>query len=167
MAGTGIERDIADFMAVLDTAIDGAMTDEVLDEVKDALQLAIQSEVYDKYQPSMYERRGEDMNRGTGALTDPDVMEHTYNRATKTLTVTDMSMGGDPYNPSRAERLLYPIIESGVGYTWTRSRIYQMQPYPRPFHDKAEHMLEAGEGVASFEQRLIEGLNNRGLKATE
>lgn len=165
MAGTGIERDVADFMTLLNTAIDGAMTDEVLDEVKDALQVAIDKNVYSLYQPTMYKRRGEDMNRGTGALTDPDVMEHTYDSATKTLTVTDMAKGGDPEHPERSPRLLAPIIESGKGYTWTKSAIYHMQPFPRPFHEEAENMLADGSSEQSFEYRLAEGLRHRKFDA--
>lgn len=166
MAGTGIEKDIATFKAALDTAIEGAMTNEVLDEVKDALQLAIDSEVYGTYQPTKYQRRGEDMMRGTGALTDPDVMVHSYDVGTHTLTVTDMAKGGDPTRPERAEKLLAPIIESGEGYTWGLSRIAR-EHRPRPFHDVAERMIAVGDRVMSFEFRLIEGLKNRNFDSFE
>lgn len=163
--GTGIEKEIQEFETILSAAIDNAMQNEVLDEVKDAMQLAIQERVYDAYQPSMYVRRGDGMERGTGALTDPDVMEHSYNNGTHTLVVRDMAKGGDPKRPDRAEQLLAPIIESGEGYTWERSEIAQSKA-PRPFHEAAEeYLIDETHGV-SFELRLVEGLQRNGMKAT-
>lgn len=160
-----LEADIKQFEMGLENAIDGVMQNEVLEEVKDALQVAIEDNVYGAYEShakNKYKRRGESLQRGTGALSDPDMMISDYDAGTHTLTVTDMATGGDPSNPKRGERLLAPIIESGNGYTWTNSEIYHSRQ-ARPFHEEAERMLAVGDKVMSFEKRLVDSLKQYGF----
>lgn len=40
-----------------------------------------------------------------------------------TITIENVATESDVFN----------VVESGVGYTWEHSRIYGMQPFPRPY----------------------------------
>ena len=38
---------------------------------------------------------------------------------------------------TRTEPYVFDIVESGTGYTWDKSEIYRMQPFPRPYTQQA------------------------------
>lgn len=162
MGSTGIEQEIANFENALNLAIDDVMEKEVLNEVKNAMQDAVQKYVYDAYEPTEYVRRGEVPNpKGTGGLKDPDVMEHIYSSATKTLEVWDAAK---PVGEALYESVpLREIIRRGYHYDWERSGIAQMQPYPREFQEWAQHQIDTEQKV---ETQLVKGLKRRGFKAT-
>ena len=157
-----MKDDVATFEAKLNQRIEVTMVEMVLPKVKDALQEAIETEVYEKYTPTLYERRRDK----DGGLQDRDMMKFTYDNTTNTLEVKDLSranadsdyMASDSGNT--LGRLVAPVVESGEGYTWTKSKIYKKQPFPRPFHEAAERqMKDSGE----FERQLEIGLKGYGL----
>lgn len=88
-----IEDFAAQFSAELDRAIQYAMENDVASAVRVSLAEAVETEVYDAYDPHMYIRRGP----MDGGLQDqsPDNMEATYDPQTKTLEVQDSHCESD------------------------------------------------------------------------
>ena len=142
-----IEDFAAQFSADLDRAIQYAMENDVASAVRVSLAEAVETEVYDAYDPHMYIRRGP----MDGGLQDqsPDNMEATYDPQTRTLEVQDMS------RDEKTGRLVAPVVESGEGYRfpWDGQR-------PRPFHKRAQEIVvESGW----FESALQAGLKAAGF----
>ena len=134
-----IEDFAAQFSAELDRAIQYAMENDVAS--------AVETEVYDAYDPHMYIRRGP----MDGGLQDQslDNMEATYDPQARTLEVQDMS------RDEKTGRLVAPVVESGEGYRfpWDGQR-------PRPFHKRAQEIVvESGW----FESALQAGLKAAGF----
>lgn len=125
-----IEAFVSKFNATLDEAVHQAMETDVTDSAKAMIAGAVQTEVYNAYEPVMYQRRGE--LGEDGGLNDFDVMEAQYDRTTMTLEVQDMS------RDEETGRLIAPVVESGKGYQykWPGQK-------PRPFHKKAQEDLAA------------------------
>lgn len=119
-------------MARIESAVNQAMAGEMAEHVKAAVSAETFETVYPAYAPAQYVRR-----KTHGGIADPREYEVTMDNATHTLTVSD--------NREEAE-----IVESGIGYDWIYSRIYAMQPFPRPYFKNAEEKL-----VASGELHLI------------
>ena len=86
----------------------------VLSEV---MALAAQSNVYGAYSPTMYTRRH--------TMDNPE----SYRVDASGLTITVENTRTEPY--------VFDIVESGTGYTWDKSEIYRMQPFPRPYTQQA------------------------------
>lgn len=120
-----------------------ALKNEVAEEVKRTLKENIIDEVYDKYTPTEYER--------TGGLYQDRNIEAIVNGNTLSVRSTRTERGRD----------IAQIIESGIGYEWKDSRIYNMQPYPRPFH--YETFLELQRTLKHVDA-LKKGLNKLGVK---
>ena len=132
-----IEDIVAQFNAKLNAAVGQAMENDVAAMVRVALSNAVETEVYDEYQPHMYKRRGP-VDGGLQSQ-NKDVMVATYDPATMTLEVQDMSRDD----------------ESGEGYKfpWDGQK-------PRPFHEKAqEEVVQNGW----FEGALISALRGAGF----
>lgn len=142
------EQEINAFINSLESAIDSTMENEVAEAGTAAIIEAVQSEVYDKYTPTAYIRRKEN-----GGLADKRNVFASYDPFTKMLELENIAVDGE------TERLIAPVVESGVGYTWKHSKIYQEQPFPRPFHSVAEENLSKGD----FENALVRGLKLRGF----
>lgn len=87
--------------------------------------------VYKGYTPKMYKRRKE-----AGGIADPANYEVT--RKDLTLTVTNETTGNSMYDQTDGwdPGYITDIIESGSGYHWRGSEIYQNQPWPRPFMEE-------------------------------
>lgn len=142
----GISADIALFRAKLNGAVDLAMENYVGSAAVLKIADAVETEVYGKYDPVMYERR-----KGNGGLSDisPENIVVEYDAGTKTLTVTDMN------RDEATGRLVAPVVESGVGYQ------YNVDIGPRPFHKVAEErMISDGD----FEEALEFGLKSQGFQ---
>ena len=150
-----IEDIVARFNAKLDAAIGQAMENDVATMVRVALATAVQTEVYDAYQPHMYERRGPE--DGGLQSQSKDVMVATYDPATMTLEVQDRSRDRD------SGRLIAPVVESGKGYQWKKSAIYKTKQ-ARPFHQKAQ---ELAIGTGLVREALAKSLTESGFKVKE
>ena len=137
-----IEDIVARFNAALDASIHNAMEGPVTDAAKAAITTAVQREVYDAYERGdymPYRRRDEDGR--PGGLQDWNVMESKYDPTTMTLEVQDKSRDDD------SGRLIAPVVESGKGYQWRKSKIYKAKQ-ARPFHEEAQKIL-ARDGLYS------------------
>lgn len=146
-----IEQDIAVFNVKLDAALKSIMENEVFVLARDAIIASVFSEVYGKYEPSEYQRRYD-----SGGLADPNNIVMVESQATADgYEIAVQNQTRDDYD----HRLIAPIVESGEGYEWEQSRIYKMQPYPRPFHEKAEEMI--GDGL--LDNALERGFRARGF----
>ena len=109
-------------------AIQGAMNAQIAEGAKGILSAAVKAYVYPKYDPTQYIRR-----KDSGGLSDRDMYE-----------VTEDGSGGDTHEIVVADnRHEVGVVESGTGYTWTHSQIYQWQPYPRPYFPLADAQIEA------------------------
>jgi len=131
-----------DLKKELDKKIKNVMSTNVSKVARQTLKEHIVTDVYGAYDPSEYERTGgllQDVNIDTTMIDD------------NTLSVRSTRHDG--------LRDIGYIIEYGVGYDWQRSRIAQMQPYPRPFHANTEAELAKG----SFKKALVSGLKAEGL----
>lgn len=151
-----LDTDLAQFCAKLDAAIDATMQNEVTTAAKATMMEAIETEVYDRYDPTEYIRRGQH-----GGLQDPDNMLANYYPKDKELHLVNVAREDGNTIPG-SKRFIAPVIESGYGYTWTKSRIYKRMPFPRPFHAETERML-GKNGI--FEDALNRGLRLAGFDA--
>lgn len=94
-----------------------------------------QSKVYNAYHSSAdakYQRRG-----SNGGLADPDNYEVTIDGME--MTVTNNTKGNPLYQNSDGwdEGYITDLIESGDGYHWKKSEIYQEMPWERPFMEES------------------------------
>lgn len=132
---------ITDLEKYINEMITKALEEDVAEVARQTMQEKIQTDVYKAYTPTQYERTG-------GLLQDVEV--HLINE--NTLEIQDTRT--DEVNG----RLITPVIESGIGYEWTKSEIYQRE-LPRPFVEETAKALE--DGLAK--EALIKGLKRQGL----
>jgi hypothetical protein len=138
--------DLSQLEKYLNEKINNALRTEVADEARSVMQEHVMSDVYDKYTPSPppegYVRTGNLYKDILTQMIDDN-----------TLSIEDLA------KDEETGRLVAPIIESGVGYTWKDSRIYNMQPFPRPFVENTAKDLENGKAKLA----LAMGLKRQGL----
>ena len=121
--------------------INTALDTEVADTVKEVMTDHIVKDVYDKYEPKLYQRRYND-----GGLLDPENIIATMGNDGE-LLVQNITLGSDTvysqdpsgfgyYNSRNANEFITPIIESGVGYdAWDEA-------FPRPYVQNTHDDLE-------------------------
>lgn len=138
-----LAQDLALFEAKLNAGIQSAMEGPVADTAKAFLSEAVETEVYEKYEPQVYRRKGLH-----GGLADPENMDARYDAKDMTLEVEDVR------RDDNTNRLVAPVVESGRGYDY-------FSPGARPFHRTAEkNMARSG----AFEQALDYGLRRAGFE---
>jgi len=141
----------------IEGAVQTTLENDVANHAKDVLKDKIQTVVYDQYDPTEYERK-----YSNGGLLDDENIEIKKGKGSisirSTRTNDDDTDGRDGY--ARGTKDVASILETGTGYTWTRSAIYQMQPYPRPFH--YETFLEM-QKTLSHVDALKRGLKRLGI----
>ena len=138
----------------LNTAINRVLRKEVANVVIKSIEDASQPNVYDAYDPSLYSRR-------YSLKRDSSYKKEVHNN---TLTVTAHIMsnprqpGNGPYVPIEISE----IITNGTPYgpRWSNSRIYNMQPYPRPWMEPG---LQDAIDNRSAEMALENGLISLGF----
>lgn len=132
-----------DLEKYLNKQISETLNNEVKEATKRQLKENVIEEVYDKYTPSQYERTG-------GLYQDRNIEAVMKDDNTLTVRSIRKEDGKD----------IAEIIETGVGFDWEDSRIYKMQPYPRPFHEVTAQ--EMADGLAK--KAMMDGLRKRGIK---
>ena len=140
---TDFSRKANQMMARIESAVNRAMAGEMAERVKTAVSEETFETVYPAYDPIQYVRREKH-----GGLADPDQYEVTMDEATHTLTVAD----------NRHEAV---VVESGVGYDWMNSRIYAMQPYPRPYFANAQARLVASGELDAIVQKALNAIDSK------
>jgi hypothetical protein len=117
----------------LNKAIVACLEVDISQIAGECIQYRVEEDVYPLYTPTQYERR-----KRNGGIADPFMYSYNVDPSTQTLRVSD-------------NRREVGVVESGVGYQWTESAIYAMQPYPRPYFNKAEQDIIAdGEAEAAL-----------------
>ena len=129
----------------------------------ESMEMAVHKDVYAKYTPSGkgtaythgvggYQRR-----KGKGGLSDPsnfDIQIYQQPNGNIVGYVRNITRGvGKAFE-------LDEVIVSGMGYDWTDSRIYRMQPFPRDFYQGTIDRIEASNWVYHV-RRLM---NQRGWR---
>lgn len=101
-------------------------------QLKKCVSESVEKNVYPAYHPRQYERRED-----SGGLSDVD--NYTVEEGKLSLTLINETVGNARYSDTQGwdPGPITDIIESGSGYHWTGSEIYQSQPYPRPFMEQA------------------------------
>jgi len=126
--------DFSDVFTDLENKIDGLMHEPMIHELAQRIFAESTDElVYALYTPGEYIRRGD--NGGIGDYNNYEVI----NTGFMEMTVCNNTIGNETYANSQGwdPGYITDIIEGGFGYHWTRSQIYRMQPYPRPFMETA------------------------------
>lgn len=146
----GLAQDIAAFEARLNNAIHFVMQADVAEATKQAISDAVESEVYQGYEPEFYSRRN-----GIGGLKDPAFMSQSYDAQTMTLEVSDTAPWQQLYGGRVPESYLAEAVESGD------ARFHMDKAGPRKFHEAAQRTMDNGE----FEKTLNAGLIAHGFDA--
>lgn len=129
--------EMQELLVKVDNVVNECLATDISKIADECIQFRVESNVYSKYQPSEYERRG-----ANGGIADPFMYSHNIDAASHTLTVID-------------ERPEVGVVESGTGYTWEHSRIFGMQPFPRPyFADAQEDVYTDGEAHAALDRAI-------------
>ena len=119
--------------------IDATLLTTIAQTVSAQVSASVYKNVYPLYQPSQYVRR-----ETAGGLPDASMYDVYLDPETHTLTVED----------TRHE---VGVVESGMGYDWEGSRIFKLQPFPRPYFQPAENELMAS---GELDQIMQQGLSN-------
>lgn len=135
-------KNLAELEKYLNDKIRKALSNEVATVASETMSDHVMSDVYSRYEPSQYIRSG-DLYK--------DIKTEMVND--NTLTIENVT------KDEETGRYIAPIVEDGIGYEWKDSRIYHMQPFPRPFVEETAKELE--KGLAR--EALKEGLNKQGL----
>lgn len=169
MYNNTFNEDIDNFVIALESAVDDVLEYEVANAVTDIMigekpvdgvydtMGVIGREVYSQYEPESYERR-----YTQGGLVDRDNIISELIPNENTLIVANKTED-DGYYPSDNSPDLVKTVEEGVGYNWEKSKIYKMQPFPRPFHEVVEQ--EITRDSTKVDSAMVKGLNLFGFEA--
>jgi hypothetical protein len=138
-------KSLADIEKYLNQKIKKSLSNEVADVARDTMSKHVMSDVYQAYEPAQYQRTG-DLYKDISTAMKND----------NTLEIENVA------RDEETGRLIAPVVESGEGYEWEKSRIYQMQPFPRPFVENTAKELESGLA----KEALADGLRKQGLDVT-
>lgn len=123
---------------------------EIQEIVKDTIREVIMDEVYDKYEPSQYERRYD--NDGFSDKRNYVCKINVSNNYVSVSIFNDTTANGD-----NGDDYLDEIIYRGDMYTWEGSRIYQMMPYPRNWiNESVNRLYDNGELMKRIGKKLAE-----------
>lgn len=120
---------------------------EVAKEVKRIQSEKVKEEVYDSYQPSMYNRRGYD--KGDGGLGDINNMKHSFPKTSDgevLLEVRNETMSNEDFLPDgKSPFEIAGVVEyghryQGDVYDYPRDKTYVE---PRPFIEATRQELES------------------------
>ena len=136
-----IHSDVEALKALMGDIIENVMKTDGLETVKMKMTEAITEHVYGAYESpapreTRYERRMDD-----GGLIDPeniDMVKYERTEDTHVMTVKNLRTGYKGRNVA-------DTVERGTGYTWQYSQIALMQPYPRPFYEATDELLESSD----------------------
>lgn len=128
-----LASEFAEIMQKAEMAVNNCLATDISEIAGEYIQFRVEHNVYTAYTPTMYQRR-----KRNGGIADPLMYSYSVDGGSHTLTVTD-------------NRHEVGVVESGEGYTWENSRIYGMQPFPRPYFKQAEEdVYSDGEAAAAL-----------------
>lgn len=136
-----LTSEFAQIMQKAENAVNQCLATDIAQIAGECIQFRVENDVYPKYTPSgkeKYQRR-----KRNGGIADPFMYSYNVDTASHTLTVID-------------NRHEVGVVESGEGYTWESSRIFAMQPFPRPYFQQAqEDVYEDGEAAAALVRAVM------------
>lgn len=135
-------KDLASLFKHLEQQTQSVLKQEVAKTVVKTMQKHIQDDVYDVYEPTIYERKGYQ-----GGLIDEDNIEVTM-QDDNTLSVENIRFDGD--------REVAEIVETGENYTYS----FEYSGVPRPF---TENTRKEFRETNILENEMKKGLTRRGL----
>lgn len=115
---------------------------EIAQKAVKTMQKHVQTDVYDKYEPKMYDRKGYQ-----GGLIDEDNIEVSM-IDDNTVSIENIRFDGD--------REVAEIVETGQGYTYS----FEYSGVPRPFTENTRKELQE---TNILENEMKKGLTRRGL----
>jgi hypothetical protein len=142
-------KSLAELEKYLTQKINDALENEVSHVARNTLKEHVIDDVYDKYEPTQYQRQGAD----GGLMDDKNIYAGLVDDGELVVRSTRV----DEDDPRKD---IASIVEFGTGYTWEKSKIYHMQPFPRPFHAETAKELDE-KGLAK--NALEKGLNRQGI----
>lgn len=152
-------KSIAELEKYLKTIVNFCLQTDVAQDIKELIKEHVETDVYAKYQPSQYMRRKEN-----GGLLDDNnyLVKPIKDGVSITNITTDNGYSEEMYGDfgTHPDTWIVPIIETGIGYSWTESRIYK-KPFARPFIDNTRNDLFKGLG----RQYLKKSLLNHNIKS--
>lgn len=153
-----MDSDIELFLKSLDLAVDMVMIRDEAEIIKGVLPIYVESQVYEKYDPVVYERAGSE-----GGLADEKNYKADYDANTKTLSV-EIVRDDSPeelkrYKGHYPEYTIADIVEAGGPYRYPPKKV---KLGPRPFTKQLETDWTKSRG---FEGILVEGLRRYGFDA--
>jgi hypothetical protein len=111
----------------------------VIDYIYEVMRNEIYMTVYNEYSPTQYERRYD----SNGGLADKTQFNYKLDVSSNGFTINifnDAKANGDNNGDYLDE-----IIVEGDKYTWEKSKIYEMQPFPRDFYQATlEELIDSG-----------------------
>lgn len=131
-------KNLDDLMKHIEKDVQDALKHEVAEEVKETMSQAVQTSVYDVYDPFVYTRR---FNNG-GLMSTSNMNSRVDGN---TLTVANET----PLDNGRTDYSLTDIIVNGLG----------RQPFSRNFISQTEENLDI---TKNHVWAMKQGLNNRG-----
>lgn len=132
-------NNLTDLFRYIEQRTQDTMRNEVAETVKDAISDAVDSAVYNVYQPEYYTRRG--LNGGLA-----DKGNYTVEEIQNGIVITNDT----PLDSGENEPRLDDIICNGLG----------RQPFPRDFYSEAENELLRTQ---AYKEALKKGLRDRGI----
>lgn len=147
--------------AKLQADVETVLLTHVAPAVKEEMQAQVYDKVYAAYKPTKYVRRWDD-----GGMGDVRNYEASVDSGTMTLTVQNLTTGNPDYKDSEGwdPGAISDLVQEGTGYHWTRSRIYRLMPYPRPYTKETEQEV-IRKGTVERELRI--GLSAMGHEIKE
>jgi hypothetical protein len=149
-------RDLQSLLSHVKKQALDTLQNEVSEVVKQNMSDTIIEETYTAYESDAfvpYERRGLD-----GGLADTSNMV-VKKIGDNTIIIRNLTIGNSKY-PSYDDEPIDRIIVSGVGYRWTGSKIYRLQPFPRDFYSGTKVRLKRNnDHIKAFK----EGMKKRGI----
>lgn len=144
---------LEEMMSFIQTQVNESLTDNVARQVKDEINMSVSENIYEKYSPEFYERRG--LGYGSGGLADQSQMssELISNGVLEVQNNAQPSVTSE-YNGLNNDKTLMENIEYGYGSKdkeWNK---------PRQVIGKAKQEMES---TKSHVQALVNGLIERGI----
>ncbi len=133
-------KNLSDLFAHIEKDVQDTLKNEVAEEVKETMSEAVQTSVYDVYDPLVYTRR---FNNG-GLMSTKNMKSRVDGNI---LTVTNET----PLDNGRKDYSLTDIVVNGLG----------RQPFPRNFISQTEERLDL---TKNHVWAMRQGLKNRGYK---
>jgi len=144
-------KDLNSLLNAVKKQVKEVAQDEVSKEIKNTMKKHIESDVYNKYTPTYYDRRREN----DGLLDESNINVNVKDNGNGvSIVTTNETTGNEAYSTANlVGEYIVETIETGEGYNWKR------HPEARPFIENTVKELQDG----ALEKALKDGLKKRGI----